>query len=486
MCYRPLHIFNPKLSPTFRDRVYIDVPCGHCEECKKRQRSDWFVRSFFQWKENNDVFHGVTLYVTLTYNNTWIPRLPNHEPCFSKSNVQKFLKRFRITMQRQFAMDFKNIKYFITSEYGEQGRPHHHGLIFIPRPCSFSDIYRIKNIIRNTWSYGFVNFGRKLVGVHTAGVVQSPAALSYVCKYISKDMYFNNDVDSDFRPFHLQSQHYGEYMINHFGLRSGSTFALATLIDGSFVLNTNFQFPYAIPQYITRKCLFNYYYERSFVDTEVPGGTMVTKNITIEYILNDLGRKVKREQEFHTIEYQVSEFNRIFENVSKILNNSKAIDYVLTHTVKQFTSVDDLIEYVESNYTDLSDVFRVRLAMYTRTFKDRVVIPNAPYFYGTDLNWQLEDFQLYLDDIYNNDEFIKDAYGYWSEYEVRKGTYNFRNWLYKQTYASSIPPDQQDTYEILLSIFNSLVYVLGKADEEKSLIELNNYNNAKLLSREVI
>lgn len=491
-CYRPLHLFNPVKNPSLRDRIYIDVPCGTCEDCRKRQRHDWYVRCFFQWLETKDVHNGITLYVTLTYRNDTLP-FYNHIPCFDKKDIQDFLKRFRITLQRQFNVGLKNVKYFICSEYGEKGRPHYHGLIFIPRPCSPSDVYRIKNIVRSTWQNGFVNFGRKLANIQTAGLVQSPAALSYVCKYISKDMYFPFDkvVDSAQRPFHLQSQHFGEYMVEYYGLKSNSQFAINTLIDGSVLIGTEFKYPYAIPQYITRKCLYDYHYNLHVEETVLSGGhVVVQKRPEISYTLNELGRKVRLEQEFHSIEYQVSEFDRIFNNIESICRDMESENYVLSHCVQKFQFFDSLVSFVNFHYTCLDYKDRMNLALYCRVFKDRLVVPNAAYFYGVEDPEQctLDNWQIYLQDIYNNDYFIKDIkqYNFDDDFKDKFGTHNFRNYLYSQTYAHSLNPDLQDTFEVLLSIFNSLTYILGVIDEEKALAKLKDDYNSKLLTKEVI
>lgn len=225
MCTSPIRIRNKKknFNPD-SDPVYYVVPCGKCEECQAAMRSAWSVRNYYEWR--NCVDHGgIAIYVTFTYNNDCLPHcdLPTKDgdyvnvPCFNKSDIQKFIDRFRKDLKRNHGTE---VRYLITSEYGgNTHRPHYHGILYFNKRLSTR---LIKSLIRQHWYFGFISLGDH------DGVVNSPNALSYVAKYITKDWEFNRildeigfnkkNIDEDlvksYRrqlfPFHLQSQGYGE------------------------------------------------------------------------------------------------------------------------------------------------------------------------------------------------------------------------------------------------------------------------------------
>ena len=79
-------------------------------------------------------------FVTLTYADA-----PSH---VIKSDVQKFLKRFR-QIPRDYGFPLPDFKYFFCAEYGSKfGRPHYHGLLFGVDPfedCWKTDIVTFKD-----------------------------------------------------------------------------------------------------------------------------------------------------------------------------------------------------------------------------------------------------------------------------------------------------------------------------------------------------
>lgn len=89
------------------------IDCGKCEGCRARQRRDWAVRMAHEsqdWERNS--------FLTLTYDDFHCPEE------LDKHAVQTFLKRLRKRSNRQ-------IRYFITGEYGDKThRPHYHAIIF--------------------------------------------------------------------------------------------------------------------------------------------------------------------------------------------------------------------------------------------------------------------------------------------------------------------------------------------------------------------
>lgn len=154
-CFSPLHVNG------------YTVPCGKCAACLQKKQRDWI----FRLKQELRYF-PYAFFLTLTYNSDTVPFVVTEvsKGCiygtntFDKSDVQKFLKRFRKKL--------KNVplRYFIVSEYGgESHRPHYHGVLFFDR---FIDYHYLYKAIDASWSLGFTCL-RLVTASH----------LAYVCKY---------------------------------------------------------------------------------------------------------------------------------------------------------------------------------------------------------------------------------------------------------------------------------------------------------------
>lgn len=492
MCTSPLKIFNPKKEPTYRDKMWLLVPCGKCQECRRRNQNDWFVRSFFEYLDCKSK-RGTTLYVTLTYKNDFLPTFDN-TPVFSRDDIQKFLKRLRKRVKSYLGSDC--IRYFITSEYGgETHRSHYHGFIYIYHPdLSFYQISELKHIITSAWSYhgGFVSFGRK--GSYAVrGVVENSAAFSYVSKYVGKDISFpyeNINIPKDVQPFHLQSQHLGEYMIKHYGLDDNSTFSFRMMVDGTFCLGSiNSQFTYAIPQYITKKVLYDYKYERHEELIAIGSAPyfIKEKSSKIEYFLNDFGLRVKKEKELHSLEFLHTEFNNIFDNLKRVLYqlSPEDLNYLLgrsRYTLKHGTP-SDLLDFLDSTWYSWTNKEQLQMVIYTSLFKDRVVIPNALYSLS-DTSTSLNDALLYLDDIYKLDvpsilhDEISDALEHSLDF--------FKETVTRRLYSSNLRSDRYHIYDDLISLFNAFNAILGKHKELELINQQKRDANAKLCLADVV
>ena len=161
MCYQPVHIKNPVLEfDMIKDKYMLDVPCGHCEECKKRKRTDWFVRTYYHFKYVHEQCAGFCLYVTLTYDNVHLPHITLSDgtivPCFSSLDIQRFFKRLRINLSRHH--NITDISYFLSSEYGgTTHRPHYHFLLF-SRSDSRQSIAKSNHFFFHTLNHVFDGF----------------------------------------------------------------------------------------------------------------------------------------------------------------------------------------------------------------------------------------------------------------------------------------------------------------------------------------
>lgn len=189
MCVKPLYIKSNKLDYNQGiDRTGYNVPCGHCFECRRTYRSDYEFRLICHYLSNP---HQQCFFYTLTYNDDNLPLLNffgKEVACFDKPQVQKFIKRLR----KELDADGYQLKYFISSEYGEKkGRPHYHAIFFVSSEYSYRiDPVFFRELITKHWHFGFNKPGRDY------GVVTSADPLSYVAKYTAKDMFFISKLPS--------------------------------------------------------------------------------------------------------------------------------------------------------------------------------------------------------------------------------------------------------------------------------------------------
>lgn len=88
------------------------IDCGKCEGCRARQAQDWGIRIVHEAQS-----YDRNCFVTLTYDDEHLPE------SIMKSDIQHFIKR----LQRRE----KNVRYFVTGEYGDRTRrPHYHAILF--------------------------------------------------------------------------------------------------------------------------------------------------------------------------------------------------------------------------------------------------------------------------------------------------------------------------------------------------------------------
>ena len=129
MCYRPILIRNPRKDKIVGfDPTSLTVPCGSCVQCRMTRTNDYFVRSFFEWRDAVDK-GGLSFFITFTYAPEHLPTIPINfvdgssrlVPCFSRRHVQLFMKRIRKVLP--------SFSFLWCSEYGdEKHRPHYHAL----------------------------------------------------------------------------------------------------------------------------------------------------------------------------------------------------------------------------------------------------------------------------------------------------------------------------------------------------------------------
>lgn len=184
------------LYPTYRTvqdkdtklHKLVKTTCGKCPECLEKKRQEWLVRLKLEMENSLNCF-----FVTLTYNDEHLPK-QDGKPCFSKRDIQLFLKRLRSSVKQKYKIS-DGIKYFIVSEYGGQfGRPHYHGIFYNLPP--HLNLLQQNELIQDNWQNGFVSV-----------FATTPKCLGYVCKYCLQNIQSRNAYShEDFAPFLLTSK----------------------------------------------------------------------------------------------------------------------------------------------------------------------------------------------------------------------------------------------------------------------------------------
>lgn len=143
------------------------VPCRRCISCRMAYQSSVTMLAERELASMYDKKLSGS-FLTLTYHDDYIPFNKYGTMTLVKSDAQKFLKRLRITLERNGFLS--KIKYIHCGEYGEVGgRPHYHFALFgVPAPI-------LRKYIHKLWPYGF-NTVKPLCVSH----------IRYVCKYIMK------------------------------------------------------------------------------------------------------------------------------------------------------------------------------------------------------------------------------------------------------------------------------------------------------------
>ena len=150
----------------YYDKV-IKVSCGQCIGCRIDRQRDWTARCLHEASQ-----HEQNAFLTLTYNKASLPENGH----LKVKDWQDFAKRLR-----------KNVgpfRYFHCGEYGDDGRPHYHALLF---GLDFSeDRYLWKQQSKNKPTYRSETLERNWkLGFSTLGDV-THASAAYVAKYIIK------------------------------------------------------------------------------------------------------------------------------------------------------------------------------------------------------------------------------------------------------------------------------------------------------------
>lgn len=195
--------------------IFMAVPCGHCILCREKKRKNLAFRC--QAETNYWASQGAPtpLFVTLTYNNTYLPRTDSGHPTLRGDDVTRFLKRLRQNLIRRYdASVVSKLRYCLCGEYGSHTfRPHYHVLFWnFPNLGSSDSVRNLSsciNAIQDSWST-IVNYVKNPVtGVPEPVYAElgfiscyeaTTGAAGYVAKYIGKNtpQSLHSDVEPPF------------------------------------------------------------------------------------------------------------------------------------------------------------------------------------------------------------------------------------------------------------------------------------------------
>lgn len=145
---------------------YYPVSCGKCIECLKRDQKEWCFRMLQEYENTRS---GV--FVTLTYNDAYLPINSEGFGSLCYRDVQLFMKRLRKSYNNERSnSDFDNLRFWCCGEYGKRtGRPHYHLIIYGLKR-------KYWHLINKSWQHGFIYLGYNF----------NEKCINYVSKYVSK------------------------------------------------------------------------------------------------------------------------------------------------------------------------------------------------------------------------------------------------------------------------------------------------------------
>lgn len=339
MCLNPIKIINrTELFNPSASSLYLTVPCGHCEECRKQKRNEYVLRSYYEY-EDCILRGGYCYFDTLTYDDEHLPKTLR-VPHFRASDINTFFHKLRTYLTRDGYDPKDKLKYLCTSEYGSKThRPHYHLLFFITIPNLSVD--QLWTYIHKSWINGFNDYRHKA----PSRVVNGLGALNYVSKYITKDQEFEETISrkisrlkrlghtispetlKSLQPKHWQSAGFGISLLNNFDFESYSQTGTIKLPDSKYLFKN-----IALPMYYKRKLFY----------------TLTKTDGKLKWILNDLGKQLKLQRLDSLISQTSDRYQNIINNldslnISEDFNPSQAKQLIFQYLGNR--SLSDFAKY---------------------------------------------------------------------------------------------------------------------------------------------
>lgn len=387
-CFRPITINNPSLvKNNVFNRSRLEVPCGHCENCKDVKRMSWYVRLYYEWQFCEDK-GGFSLYETLTYNNAHLPfifdyfdgeKIVKQYSCFSVRDVQLYLKKVRKRLKKIFGrvIDFR---YFLSMEYGgTTHRPHYHILFFVADRSVSPFIF--KKVVEDTWACDYkylsngcrdydIGFGFVKAGKINNGFVSNTGALSYAAKYVAKDVYedkFVMSLSRDLEKHGFSREQYKAIFprvlcsknLGIYALEFDKNNDLDNFMSGDIMLPDKDLLirKFKLPLYYERKLFYNVCYRYFDCDcndyvsvaelSQVPDGV----DFSPIYVLNDLGLEMKS----FRAEKSLKAVRNVYRVVQSIPDACDVLDKLNSKFNTSFASLGEFQQFIRKELPE--DIF---------------------------------------------------------------------------------------------------------------------------------
>lgn len=158
----------------------LAFPCGQCMPCRVSRRRIWTHRLMLEAK-----LYADNSFVTLTYDEEKMPRLPDGRGMLVPKELQDWLKRLRKAYST--ATQGRTLRFYGVGEYGDRSwRPHYHVALFNFPNCRYGhsrysavtkNCCYACDMVRDTWGNGNV-----LVAELNTNTAQ------YIAGYVTKKM----------------------------------------------------------------------------------------------------------------------------------------------------------------------------------------------------------------------------------------------------------------------------------------------------------
>ena len=111
------------------DKIFIEAPCGECGECKQQRMNDFFVRTYQEYA-STIAKGGYVFFDTFTYDEENVPKYMDLL-CFDYEDYKQFIKNLRSKIYNRFkSYKFLKV-FFVCEYGSETARSHYHCLFFV-------------------------------------------------------------------------------------------------------------------------------------------------------------------------------------------------------------------------------------------------------------------------------------------------------------------------------------------------------------------
>ena len=185
------------------------TPCGSCDACIKNKRS----QMQFRLKSAFNYFGKIGSMITLTYDDKFLPMSHTVKPfgVVSKSDINKFKKRFKTAFKRKYGRSPVFIHYGIAEYSPTLLRPHYH-IFTVGDDASF-----VEYISKKVWKFGHVNVDSINFLDDKATKKSLGARASYVIGHnFKEDSYIDKLSSAHTKPFSVKSRGIGFELLPSF------------------------------------------------------------------------------------------------------------------------------------------------------------------------------------------------------------------------------------------------------------------------------